>query len=206
MSTEHTWRKPKPALSQFSPHVETHLGTFANWQKLDHTVSWSEHHISSQNSEEWNLHWSTRLLCWKTDLSFNVFFFLFPFFLFAKGPCKSCPLYLRPGVHRLTAGWEESMMGKTWWALTLVGEREREREGGRERERERGRKGAKRVRVCEGGRRSCLHWMKERDTETAGGKILKYSQQRKRNKERRIWRHKTTVTVIKIRLPISKHF
>lgn len=83
----------------------------------------------------------------KLILHLMFFFFLF---LFAKGPCKSCPLYLRPGVHCLTAGWEESMMGKTWSDLALLGKRETER------------KKKKRARVCEGRRRGCLRWMRER--------------------------------------------
>lgn len=189
MSTEPIWRKPKPALTLFSSPVEMHFGgTFAGWQNWTTPCRcWTDIYQVKKNKKTPKTLTSETCIEARATVLENWSLFLCLFFLFsfaAKGPCKSCPLYLRLGVHCLTTGWEESMMGKTWRDLTLVGQRrQRERKEGNENEK----------------------LQTGRETKPAGGKILKYSQ-RKTNKDTRLWRHKTAVTVIKIRLTLSKHF
>lgn len=112
---------------------------FCRMTKLDHTMSLLNWHISSKKNKKTpkTLMSETCIeaqgYCAGKLISLFMSFFLFSFA--AKEPCKSCPLYLRLGVHCLTTGWEESMMGKTWWDLTLVRQRrQRERKEGNENE------------------------------------------------------------------------
>lgn len=81
---------------------------FCNLTKLDHTVWWPERHNSSEKFEEWNLHW--RLLCWKTDLSFKVFFYLFSFFCLQRGPVNHV-------LYTSGRGFTASPQGgrRAWW-------------------------------------------------------------------------------------------
>ena len=130
MSTNHTRRKQKPAFSRSSPFsCGNTLWHFSNLTKLDHSVLCLDHlifQVTTSRSETWAA--AESYCVGKPSFHFMFFFLSFSHFFVAKGPSKSCPLYLRPGVHRLTAGWEDSMMGKTWWDLTLVGRREGESE------------------------------------------------------------------------------
>lgn len=136
MSTEPIWRKPKPALTLFSSPVEMHFGTFAGWQNWTTPCRcWSDMYQVKKTKRP-QKHWQVKpALKHRATVLENWSLFLCLFFFAAKGPCKSCPLYLRLGVHCLTTGWEESMMGKTWWDLTSVGQRrQRERKEGNENE------------------------------------------------------------------------
>lgn len=140
ISTEPIWRKPKPALTLFSSPVEMHFGTFAGWQNWTTPCRcWTDIYQVKKKPQKTPKTLTSETCieaqgyCAGKLISLFMSFFLFSFA--AKEPCKSCPLYLRLGVQCLTTGWEESMMGKTWWDLTLVRQtRQRERKEGNENE------------------------------------------------------------------------
>lgn len=98
--------KTETALSLFSSPVELHSSTFATSQNWTTPCCCrSTVHISSQNIED--LQWSIGLLCWKTDLSFNVFF---PFFVCERGPVNHV-------LYTSGRGFTASPQGgrRAWW-------------------------------------------------------------------------------------------
>lgn len=66
---------------------------------LKHTDAETPYWISALTKTKY-LSVLSALLSWKTDLQFSFF----SIFLFVEGPCKSCPLYLRLGVHFTVGG------------------------------------------------------------------------------------------------------